>query len=739
MKKLTRNKKIGLVALTGVLVFSAMLGIACSCGKGNKDNFNYTVTGTVSYYKTEMDYISPSDVAVSNNYAFVSDATRNKVYKVNLLNNEIAATYSSSKPVNTVTVDGTDVYVGAGELAGDLIKLSSANLAEIKRVDADHTPNDIVINGDYIYVANRFSNTVGVYKKADMTKVTSIATAREPMAMAVTNGYMYVACHLADDAATSDIVSSKLTIINLADNELFTNLPLINGTSSVKDVCVSSDGRYVYVSGLFSRYSYSTTQLQYGWINTNGITIIDSDNNQVVAGVLLDDPESGAANPWGVRAADNKLVCSISGLNQLMIVDEEAMLQKVNAIVDTGTEDEILRITDDLAFLSGIKDRISLKGEGARRVEVSNGTAYICQYFTGGLESLNINTYESEIISLGTNPKPDAVRLGELMWYDATQCYQEWESCASCHPDARTDGLNWDNLNDGLGNSKQTRTMMYSHRTPPVMVTGARDSAELAVQKGMFFIQFNTVPQSQLDNIDAFLKSLTPVQSPYLNRDGTLSESAKRGQKLYEEYNCAACHSGPNFTDLKLYTSPALGTDGTWENRKMVTSSFVEIWRTAPYTFNGSAKTMKDAVKVYKPGITDSNAEDLANYILSLGNEGEYYGVEQVLFQNADKNTVINKLQESNNLFAITIRKQKETSSDAIVRFALCNASGKQIGSGATATLNGQMVVGDYAKISLEMKMPSTLSEGDYYRITIVDGKGNPLSSVYTYKFTEEA
>ena len=48
-------------------------------------------------------------------------------------------------------------------------------------------------------------------------------------------------------------------------------------------------------------------------------------------------------------------------------------------------------------------------------------------------------------------------------------------------PDARADALNWDLLNDGIGNPKNTRSMLHSHRLPPVMITGIRAKAEDAV------------------------------------------------------------------------------------------------------------------------------------------------------------------------------------------------------------------------------------------------------------------
>ena len=59
-------------------------------------------------------------------------------------------------------------------------------------------------------------------------------------------------------------------------------------------------------------------------------------------------------------------------------------------------------------------------------------------------------------IALGPKPVMTEQRKGELYFRDARLCFQQWLSCATCHPDGRTDGLNWDLLNDGLGNPKDT-------------------------------------------------------------------------------------------------------------------------------------------------------------------------------------------------------------------------------------------------------------------------------------------
>lgn len=78
------------------------------------------------------------------------------------------------------------------------------------------------------------------------------------------------------------------------------------------------------------------------------------------------------------------------------------------------------------------------------------------------------------------------------------------------------DGLNWDLLNDGMGNPKNTRTMFLSHRTSPVMTLGVRASAEVAVTAGFVHIQFLEPSGELAECVNAYLKNMKEVPSPFL-------------------------------------------------------------------------------------------------------------------------------------------------------------------------------------------------------------------------------
>jgi cytochrome c peroxidase len=229
-------------------------------------------------------------------------------------------------------------------------------------------------------------------------------------------------------------------------------------------------------------------------------------------------------------------------------------------------------------------------------------------------------------VKLATEKAEDAVRGGERLWNDATICLGQWQSCASCHPDARADALNWDNMNDGMGTPKQARSMVGAWERGRVMSTGIRENAKVANRAGVKYICFNEgMPESELEKIDAYVMSLTAEISPYLE-DGQLSESALRGKELFEgKANCASCHSGKLYgSDVLIYENYV---QSETETRGLLVLPLIEAWRTAPYLHDGSASTVMDVLTVRNltgthgnvNSLSESELQDICNFVLSIG------------------------------------------------------------------------------------------------------------------------
>ncbi len=703
----------------------------------------YTLASSVDYTSYDEPYISPSDISISGDNAFVADATLGKVYKASLASGSVTDTWDAGgQMVSGVVTDGDDVYALYGELAGMVAKLDPATMDVVDTAEAGHTPVAGVVVGDNLYVANRFTNNVSVYNKDTLDKVgDDIDVGREPRAMTVVGDKIYVAKHLTEDAATAEegTTAARVAVIDTTTNTVVDQIQLTNGSNNVKSI--TSDDEYVYVSHVLGRYAYPTSQLDRGWVNTNAISIIDANTDELVTSVLLDEVELGAPNPWGVAMNGDDLVVSISGAHQIFTIDTNELMDRIDEVAAGENEDvaTVADIADYLPFLDGLRNKIDLDGEGNREIAVANGNVYVCQYFTGNVAVVDLeNNAVTGAISLGEQPEANAVRTGETLWNDGTKGYQQWESCASCHPEGRSDGFNWDELGDGAGTPKSTKSLVYSHRTPPVLATGAEPTAEDNVRAS---VQTTSLTESDLTCMDEYLKSLTPVQSPYLNRDGTLTESAERGKELFESQGCATCHPAPLYTDMEFHEESAVYVDGkdaySWEDRDLDTATLVELWRSAPYYFNGSITSLRDAVVASLPenhGLTDAQIDDLTNFIGSIGYQDEYYGVEQVRSTASDGTEGVNELLAGSTINSITIRKQLETTQQAKVTFTLYDAEGNEIsGSSVTETLE-DMGVGDVAKISTEIDVPSDLASGSYAVISITDAADDSVKLATDYR-----
>ena len=373
-----------------------------------------------------------------------------------------------------------------------------------------------------------------------------------------------------------------------------------------------------------------TSQLDRGWINTNAMSVIDVENKKLFNTVLLDEVDKGAANPWAVVCSSDgkEIYVTHAGTHELSVIDRFALHERLSSAGKgervTETTASAKDVASDLAFLVGIRRRLQLMGNGPRGMAVSHGKAYVGEYFSNSMSVVDLTDKKVSSIPLGENKPLSAERRGQMLFEDATICFQQWQSCASCHPgDGRNDGLNWDLLNDGLGNPKNTKSLLYAHRTPPAMSTGIRKDAATAVRKGITHILFAVVPDEAADAIDSYLKSLKPLPSPYLV-DGKLSDAARKGKKVFEQSRCDSCHSGQLYTDMKSYN---VGTGKGFEkDAKFDTPTLIELWRTAPYLHDGRAATFEEVLTKFNAnnkhgrtlGLSEAHYDDLVEFLLSL-------------------------------------------------------------------------------------------------------------------------
>lgn len=620
----------------------------------------FVASGFVCTPATAADpYRSPFDLAFSadGKTIAVSDGTAGSVALIDVEGARVTRQVAlQGQPTGVAwAADGSRVFVAeydAGTVAEVVVK--SGKVA--RRLPVGLRPLGVALapKRGLLVAANTVTDDVSLVDLASGNERARVKVVREPFFVTVTpdQSLAVVGNLLPAGSAAEPMLSAAVSLIDLEGLKRVADIRLPAGSTCVREIAVSPDGRWAYTVHTVGRFNVPTTQLERGWVNTNALSVLDLKSKEVHATLLLDHPFEGAADPWGLALSKDggTLWISLRGIHRLARVKLDGLHQLLAGKLPeslaspqaygAGTRNIWYEVKSDPAkrellvndlsalYVADLIKRFPIPGNGPRGVDFSpdGKQLAVAVYYSGNVVLVDAeNGKVTSTISLGPSPEPDPARRGEIIFHDAMICFQHWMSCATCHPDnGRTDGLRWDLLNDGLGTPQRTRSLLWSHRISPTTTRGIREKGiEDSVPKGLLFLL--RVPEKELvDPLIAYLKDLKPEPSPYLV-DGKLSESAKRGKALFEEEaDCAGCHPGELGTDMKAHD---VGTRGEFDRPDDVfyTPKLVELYRTAPFLHDARSATLMDVLKRDNPknehgntaGLTPQELEDLVEYLKS--------------------------------------------------------------------------------------------------------------------------
>ncbi|NUN94625.1 MAG: c-type cytochrome [Candidatus Omnitrophica bacterium] len=588
-----------------------------------------------------QDYLSPLALAAdpARGTLYIAEFTGHRVDVFDIRACTVTAAIAVSGPPSGLAVspDSNKLYVTLASPEGQVAIIDLKTNQVVEQIRMGHTPAAPVLDpeGKRLFVCCRFENKLKAVDLETHKVSAEINALREPFAAAITpdGKTLMVANLLPEGPSNADIVAGAVTLIDTASMKVAANIRLPNGSTALLGICISPDGKFAYVTHTLGRYRLPATQIDRGWINTNAVSMVDVEKRTFLNTFLLDNIDQGAANPWGVACTpDGCFLCvAEAGGHEVSVIDREGLHEKLAKVAAGERVSETTLawedVPNDLAFLVGLRKRVPLEGKGPRGIAVVGRAAYVAEYFSDSIGIVDLNSDSSakaRAIPLGPPLPITPVRWGEMLFHDASICFQRWQSCASCHPgEARVDGLNWDLLNDGIGTPKNTKSMLFAHQAPPTTITGIRPSAETSVRAGIRNILFATRPDEEASAIDAYLKSLVPAPSPRLV-NGQLSENARRGREVFEKARCATCHKGPLYTDMLKYD---VGTGrGNEADKAFDTPTLAEVWRTAPYLYDGRAADMRELLTIHNwkdrhgttSELTDQELNDLIEFLLSI-------------------------------------------------------------------------------------------------------------------------
>lgn len=330
------------------------------------------------------------------------------------------------------------------------------------------------------------------------------------------------------------------------------------------------------------------------------------------------------------------------------------------AVIDAYTGSELFRFFTEYA-----PQGLALSDDG-RHLYVHN---YMSRSVTiYGLTPLVENSVQvvrrlKEVKTVSNERLSNQVLRGKQLFFDALDdrlARDNYLSCASCHQDGGQDGRVWDmtSLGEGLRNTIALRgrsgvghgLLHWSANFDEVQdfegqirtfAEGAGLMADIDFKQGTRNQPLGDSKagiSADLDALAAFLGSLNRFDpSPYRLEEATLSSEAIAGKSVFINH-CASCHGGVNFS--KSSAVSALEDIGTIKASSGLRSdqsltaldvpTLRDVWSTAPYLHDGSAKTLTAAIRAHDD-ITLSSAAiaQAVAYIKEIGN-GEVDGVQSL-------------------------------------------------------------------------------------------------------------
>ena len=264
---------------------------------------------------------------------------------------------------------------------------------------------------------------------------------------------------------------------------------------------------------------------------------------------------------------------------------------------------------------------------------------------------------------------PARVALGKALFFDPRLSGNGASSCATCHNPSLgwSDGLKTAVGFGGLVLARATPTITNTAYNTQFMWDGRKKSLEdqalgpmkaademntdfpavIARLGGMpgYRAMFEKAYPGEPIGEEAIAKALAAFERTVISRDSpfdrwlagdtrALSAEQYRGYKVFTDPaqgNCAACHSGPNFTDngfhnIGIKSSAANPDLGRYNIRKVAsmkgafkTPTLRDIALTGPYFRDGSAATLREVVDHYARGGDDRSnlSQDMKKLDLS--------------------------------------------------------------------------------------------------------------------------
>jgi DNA-binding beta-propeller fold protein YncE len=495
---------------------------------------------------------SPVDFIFSpeGQYLIAANQTSSTVSVVRLDTGVVAREIPVSRDPRSLALapDGRRLLVTTS-FGGDLIRFDRVDdrLTQSGSLHLGFEPHGVAIasDGKRAYIALTAAGAVAVIDLESFKEIARIDVGRWPRSLALTPDGKRLAVGVSGDGGVAVVDTASLKRLYLED---FVGLNL-------GQMQTSADGKYVYFPWINYRHRPITAgNIRQGWVLASRIARVRLDGPARREAIALDKQGQAVADPYGMAISPDAqwVYCAASGSHELLVYRLPGLPWQDYG----GPGDHI----DDRLFADS--DRFFRIPLGGRPMTVRIGPdgklVYVANYL---LDAIQVVDREKRAvvrtINLGSPAEPSLARQGEAIFYDGKRSLDQWYSCHSCHYEGHTNAVSMDTLNDGrFGNYKIVLSLRNVVHTGPWTWHGWQTDLGAAVKKSLVDTMVGPTPtDADVKAVIAFMGTLSPPPNPYRTANGELTESAKRGEIVFNDRKaaCSRCHSGLYYTDGKIH------------------------------------------------------------------------------------------------------------------------------------------------------------------------------------------
>ncbi len=522
----------------------------------------------------------------------------------------------------TVSADGKRIYV-TSSWTDRVFVIDAASLSVVKELPTGSEPIGVVesSDGSSLFVSNRVSNDISVI---------DLQTGKEMERLVAGRGSSYIASdprsrrvyatHVFPNIAVHYRTppESEITVVDESRKQVVERKRLQN-VAGVFHIAFSTDGKLAAVAQLRPKNLIPLAHVEHGWVFGNSLSVF-GDGFKGIVEVPLDELERYYALPFGVAIAPDhsRIFVSSAGSDVVSVIDV-ARLSKFAKLHSYFANDLSASANYVIARIAVGKNPrgMTLSADGTRLYVADRMDDTISVIDTAKLHVI-------AMIGLGGPSEITPLRRGEQIFNTARFAFQGHFGCANCHIDGTFDGLEWDLEPDGFGKDiVDNRLLEDLSGTEPFKWNGGNPDmpTECGPRTEKYFYRSQSYNDQELTDLVSFVMS-QPFR-PNRNRlpDGELTPAQERGKAIFErtidktgraipERNqCAYCHSGPKYTIRQAFD---VGSGKPTDRSPLIdTPQLNDVYMTAPYLHDGSARSLEEIWTVFNPNDTHGRTNDL--------------------------------------------------------------------------------------------------------------------------------